>query len=80
MFQMKVQIKPRVGVGPKETKISNLPDKIFSIMVIRMLAKYDRRIEEYSENINKELENTKKKKRENQSEMKNRITEVKKIY
>lgn len=61
MFQMKVQIKPRVGVGPKETKISNLPDKIFSIMVIRMLAKYDRRIEEYSENINKELENTKKK-------------------
>ena len=45
---------------PKEKKTSNLPDKEFKVMVIKMLTKYRRKMEEHSENFNKEKENIKK--------------------
>ena len=38
-------------------KISNLPDKEFKEMVIRILSKLGRRMQELSENFNKDLEN-----------------------
>ena len=52
-----------------EVEISNLPDEEFKVMVINTW----KRIEEQSENFNKELENIRK----NQSELKNTITEIK---
>lgn len=42
-------------------QISNLPDKEFRALVIKMLIKLGRRIEEHSQYVNKEIENTKKK-------------------
>jgi len=35
-------------------EISNLPDKEFKVMVINMLTKLRRRMDEHSENFNKE--------------------------
>ena len=52
-------------------KTGNLPDKEFKVMIIKMLTKL-RRMDEHSENFNKELDNIKKKKPEL-----NIITEVK---
>ena len=43
-----------------ETEINNLPDEEFKALVIRMVTELRRRIDEYSENFNKELENTKR--------------------
>ena len=57
-----------------ETEIKNLPDKGFKTLVIRMLTELGKRIDEHSENFNKELENFKM----NQSELKNTISEMKK--
>ena len=37
-----------------ETEISDLPDKEFKIMVIKMLTKFKRRMDQHSENFNKE--------------------------
>ena len=37
-----------------ETEISNLPEKEFKIMVIKMLTELGRRMEEHSEKFNKE--------------------------
>ena len=45
--------------------ISNLPDKEFKVIIIKMLTKLRIRIEEHTENFNKELENIRK----NQSEL-----------
>jgi len=39
-------------------KTGNLPDKEFKVMIIKMLTKL-RRMDEHSENFNKELENIK---------------------
>ena len=39
-------------------KTGNLPDKEFKVMIIKMVTKL-RRMNEYSENFNKELENIK---------------------
>lgn len=36
-------------------EISNLPDKELKVMVIKMLSDLRRRMDEYSENFNKEL-------------------------
>ena len=58
-----------------EVEISNLPNKEFNIMIIKMLKELRRRMDEQSEKIevfNKVLENIKK----NQTEMKNTITEI----
>ena len=43
-----------------EMDISNLPDKEFKVMVTKMLTKLGRRMNKYSENVNKEKENTRK--------------------
>ena len=53
-------------------EISNLPNKEFKVMIIKILTEL-RRMNEYSENFNQKLENIKK----NQSEVKNTITEMK---
>ena len=50
--------------------ISNLPDKEFRIMFIKVLAKRRREMKEYNENFSKNGENIKK----NQSVQKNTIT------
>ena len=38
-----------------ETEISNLPDKEFKALVIKMLTELGKRIDEHNENFNKEL-------------------------
>ena len=40
-------------------EISNLPDKELKVMIIKMLTEHRRRMDEHSENFNKELENIK---------------------
>ena len=67
MFQMKEQNKTSERELNKK-KISNLPDKEFKVMVIKMLTELGK-IVDYSKNYNKEKENIKK----NQSELKNTI-------
>ena len=59
MFQVKEQDKT-AEKNLNEMEISNLPDKEFKEMVIKMLTKLGRRMEEHSENFNKELENIRK--------------------
>ena len=54
-------------------KINNLPDKEFKEIVFKMVAKLRKRIEEHSDNFNKDLEYIRK----NQTEMKNTKTEMK---
>ena len=41
-------------------EISNLPDKEFKVLVIKMLTKLGGRMDEHSENFNKETENVMK--------------------
>ena len=72
MFQIKEQDKSSEK-ELTETEITNLPDKEYKVMDIRMLTELKRRIDEHSENFNKELENIKK----NQAELKNTIMENK---
>ena len=55
-------------------EISNLPNEEFKVMIIMVLTKLGRRIDEYSKNFNKELE---KIYIYNQSGLKNAITEMK---
>lgn len=40
-----------------EVELSNLLDKEFKVIVIKMLTKLGRRIDEFSKNFNKEIEN-----------------------
>ena len=44
-------------------EISNLPDKEFKIMFVKMLTKLGSRMEEHRKNFNRELENERKKKK-----------------
>ena len=62
--------------GNNEIEVSCLPDKEFKVMVIKMLIKLGRRMDEPIENTNKEMENTRKYKIE-ATELKNRITDLK---
>ena len=55
MFETKEQEKK-----PNETEINNSPDKELKVIVIRMLTELGKRINEFSENFNKQLENIKK--------------------
>ena len=72
MFQMKKQdITSEKELNKVE--INNLPDKEFKVMIIKMLIKHRRRMDEHSEKFLKELENTKK----NQTALKNTITKIK---
>ena len=60
MFQMKEQDKTsEKELNKMET--SNLPDKNSKVMVIKLLIRLGRRVDELSENFNKEIENVKKK-------------------
>ena len=56
-----------------ETKKRNISDTEFKVMVIKILTVLEKRMENVSETINKEIENIKK----NQSEMKNSKTKIK---
>lgn len=47
-----------------EMDISNLPDEEFKVMVINMLNKLRRRMDEHSENFNKEILNHKESNKE----------------
>ena len=61
----------------KEMEMSNLPDAEFKILVIRMLNELRGRIDNFSENFNKEMRKIKmgiENIRKNQSEIKNIIT------
>ena len=57
-----------------KTKIDNLQDKEFKIMVIKILTEFRRRIEDHCETFNEEIKKIKKNK---QTEMNNTITEIK---
>ena len=54
MFQMIEQIKCQKDLH--EMKVSNLSDKEFKIIVIKMFNKLQRRMEEHTENFNKDIE------------------------
>ena len=55
MFQMKEQDKASGGEKSLiEMEISNLPDKDFKVMVIKILIKLRRRMDELSKNLNKQ--------------------------
>lgn len=56
MFQMKEQDKT-TGESLSEMQISNLPDKEFKVMVIKILTELGRAMDEHNENLNKEREN-----------------------
>ena len=67
-----LQVKGQDKISEKElneTEISNLPEKRFKLMVIKILSEFRRRLEEHSENFNKKMENIKK----NQSGCKKKI-------
>ena len=77
LFQRKEQ-DITSGARLNEMEISNLPDKEFKIMVIKMLIELGRIMDEHSENFDKEIKNTRKYKAE-VTELKNTITEPKTI-
>lgn len=56
--------------------ISNLSDKEFKIMVLKMVIELWRRVDECTKNFNKEIENIRKYQTEF-TELKNRIIELK---
>ena len=58
-------------------EISNLPSRLFNVMVIKMLTKLRRRMEKHSENFHKDIEKRKEPIEKNQSKLKNTITETK---
>jgi len=58
VFQMKKQDKTSEK-DLSDTGISNLSDKEFKVMVIRILTELRRRVDEHSENFNKDKENKK---------------------
>ena len=71
MFQMKEQDKiPEEELS--KVQVSNLPEKEFKLMIIKMLHEFRRRMDEHSVRFNKELQNIQK----NQSELKNIMTEI----
>lgn len=51
---MKEQQQQNPDQKPSEIKISHLPDKEFEVVVIRMLTKLGRTMEEHSENFSRE--------------------------
>ena len=63
MSQMKQKDKITAR-EPNETLISNMPDREFKVMVIKIFSRLEKRVEDFSEILNKEI-------KRNQSEMKN---------
>lgn len=45
-----------------------MSDKDFKVMIVKMLTRLERRVEELNENFNKEIENTKKKKKQSHAD------------
>lgn len=72
ILQMKKQDRPS-EIELNEIVISNLPDKEFKVKTMKMLIRLERKVDELSEDFNKEIESMKK----NQGELKNAITEMK---
>lgn len=69
MFQMK-ELDKMLEKLPNEVEVSDLPDKKFKVMVIKMLTKLERRMDE--------LGGLQKKKQEKEpAELKNTMTEMK---
>ena len=78
MFQTEEQDKT-LEEELSEIEINNLPDKEFKVIIIKMLKKFGRRMDEHSEKLevsNKELENIKM----NQIHLNNTINEILKIH
>ena len=73
MFQMKEQGKTPEKKELNKTEISNITDKEFNKIFIKMVKGLERRVYELIENFNQERENVKK----NQSESENIITKMK---
>ena len=64
-----------MGRNLNEMEINNLVDKEFKVMVIKKLAELGRRMDEHSENFNKEMENIRNCQIE-ATELKHTITEL----
>lgn len=56
-----------------KVEISNLCDKKFKVIIVKMVTRLQKGVDEHRENFNKEIENTKK----NQSKLKKTMTEMK---
>ena len=52
-FQMKNRTKPQQDLS--EMEISNAPDRKFKVMIIKTLTGLEKRMEDISETLNKEL-------------------------
>lgn len=78
MFQLKEQDNHPLQKNLNESEISNLHDKVFKIIVIKIFSELGRKMNEHSENINKGIGNIGK----YQTEVteKNKITELKNNY
>ena len=55
-------------------EISNVPEREFKIMVIKILTGFEKIVDDFIETLNKDIENIEK----NQSKMRNSITGIKK--
>lgn len=49
------ELEKSAGKTPKDTEISNLPDKEFKEMILRLLTKLECGLEEFRGNFHKEL-------------------------
>lgn len=58
MLQMKEQDKTSEK-ELNEIEISNMPDKGFREIIIKIFTRFERQVEELSENFNKDIENIK---------------------
>lgn len=57
MFQMEEQDETLGKKTFNETEMSNLHDKDFKVMVLKVLTKPGKRMDKHSENFNREIEN-----------------------
>ena len=74
---MKEQVKIRTR-ELNEMEISNMLDREFKVMVIKILSGFEKRVEDLSEPLNKERENIKESIRDENSitEIKNTLDEI----
>ena len=72
MSQMKEQDKTTAR-ELNEMEINNMPDREFKVMVIKIFSGLEKRAEDLSETLNKEIENIKNK---DESKMKNSVPTI----
>ena len=60
-YAPKKRIKKTLEKELNEIQISNILDKEFKVMIVKMLTGLEKRMEKFSETFNKEIENIKKK-------------------